>query len=247
MKVYLHNFFHDMDLTPFYRLFSYVFNTPVERGGLDDSEILFESVFGTTTLLSNKTWKYSFLFIGESDRRLPIFITDGVHNPQLKEYSCVLKGKTDEWSNVVNFPLFVLYIYSFKFKFSPYICSRIPPKNVCVIISNAYDDEGRTFFIDQLEKFVHIDYAGAYKNNVPRIEHSHSSPKFIEYLSNYKVIISMENSKNNNYITEKLINAFAANVIPVYWGADNVGDYFNEERFIHVKKFSLLDLSLIHI
>ena len=97
--------------------------------------------------------------------------------------------------------------------------------------------EGRNLFIEELNKKVHIDYAGSYKNNVPQITHSHCSPGFVDFVSNYKVIITMENSKNDNYITEKILHGFAANTIPVYWGADNVDDYFNKDRVINVKSF----------
>jgi hypothetical protein len=53
----------------------------------------------------------------------------------------------------------------------------------------------------------------------------------------------MENSKNNNYITEKILHGFAANVIPVYWGAENIHDYFNKDRFINVKSFNIDDIN----
>lgn len=259
MKIFLNNFFHDVDLSPFYNLFKSVFNTSIEIGTLEDSDILFESVFGNDTALYNKKWLYSFLFIGESDRRLPIFINNGLQNSRLKDYSCILKGKSENdknSTNVVNFPLFVFYYYCFDFiyKFKKHNfdekrfnitnkITNIPKKNVCVIISNGNDSEGRNIFIEELNKKVEIDYAGHYKNNVNRVEDSHCSPGFIDFVSKYKIIITMENSKNDNYITEKILEGFAANTIPVYWGADNVGDYFNKERFINVKSFNMDDMN----
>jgi len=47
----------------------------------------------------------------------------------------------------------------------------------------------------------------------------------------------MENSKNKEYITEKILHGYASKNIPIYWGSDSIGNYFNEERFIHVKGF----------
>ena len=260
MKVYFNNFFHDIDLSPFIQLFQNVFNTNIETGTVNNSDILFESVFGNATMLYSKKWLYSFLFIGESDRRLSIFINNGMQNPIIKDYSCVLKGKSENDNlnkNVINFPLFLLYSYSFDFiyklkkhnyhdnRFNVITKSNtnIPKKNVCVIISNAYDSEGRNVFIEELNKKVEIDYAGNYKNNVKRVEDMACSPGFIEFVSQYKIIITMENSKNNNYITEKILEGFAAKTIPVYWGADNVGDYFNKDRFINVKSFTINDIN----
>lgn len=257
MKIYFNNFFNDFDLSPFFKLFQNVFNENIEIGTMENSDILFESVFGSGTLLYQKKWLYSFLFIGESDARLHIFLENGLKNVRLKDYTCILKGKSendDSSCNVINFPLFVLYSYSFNFTYK-FIkdnydkkrfnietkITKIPKKNICVIISNPIS-EGRNLFIEELNKKVNIDFAGNYKNNVEKVSHFHCSPGFIDFVSNYKVIISMENSKNDNYITEKILHGFAANTIPVYWGAKNVGDYFNEERFIHVKSFDMIDI-----
>jgi hypothetical protein len=245
MKIYLNCFFNDMDLTPFSSLFTKVFGVHCEFGNFLESEILLESVFGNQTALNKKTWKYSFLFIGESDRRLPLSMSNRLTNNIPKDkYSCILKGEVNN-ANVVNFPLFVLYTYSFNFttKFiNPPLRVSVPPKNVCVIMSNIDDSEGRNFFCECLEKYIKIDYAGAYKNNVPRIMEPHCTPKFVEFISQYKFIITMENSKNKHYITEKILHGFSANTIPVYWGSDYVCDYFNEERFINVKSFSECDI-----
>jgi hypothetical protein len=262
MKIYLNKFFNDLDLTPFLKMFSTVFNEDIEFGTIENSDILFESVFGNTSLLYNKKWLYSFLFIGESDRRLALFMNNGLQNERLKDYSCVLKGKSENdnvTTNVVNFPLFILYSYSFifthQFKKDYYdekrfnsiaankIINIIPNKNICVIISNGNDSEGRNYFLDQLDQKVKVDYAGGYKNNVERINDFHCSPGFIDFISKYKIIITMENSKNDNYITEKILQGFAANIIPVYWGANNILDYFNEERFINVKSFDIKDIN----
>jgi len=240
MKVIFNNFFYDQDLSPFLYLFKLVFNEPIEMGTLEDSDILIESIFGNNTFLYKKKWLHSFCFIGESDRRIPIFR----QNIYLNDYSCVLKGEINN-KNIVNFPLFVFYNYCYKFvyeyknKNKP--LTTIPPKDVCVIISNP-DSEGRTFFLDQLEERVKIDYAGSYKNNVKQIQAPHCSKEFIDFVSQYKIIISMENSKNKDYITEKILHGFSANTVPVYWGSDNILTYFNKERFINVESFNRSDI-----
>ena len=248
MKIFLNNFFHDLDLTFFYKLFEKSFGTKIQLSTLEDSDILFESVFGSNTLLYHKKWVYTILFIGESDRRLPLFMN---RMDTLKDYSFILKGEHDH-HNIINMPLFVLYNYAFNFvpDFIRYkdeirfnnLHKTIPPKNVCVIVSSR-DSEGRDLFCEQLEKRIPIDYAGNYKNNVPRLEAYHSSPEFIKFVSQYKFIITMENSKNKTYITEKILHGFSANTIPVYWGSDFIGDYFNEERFIQVKRFERTEIN----
>jgi len=212
-----------------------VFNENIELGTLDDSDILLESMFGRETYLYKKKWRYTFCFIGEADRRVPEIMI----NRMFKDYSCVLKGELSN-HNIVNFPLFVFYLYSYQFVYEfkdKEKCLTIPKKDVCAIITNGNDSEGRNYFLDKLEKRVNVAYAGAYKNNVKKIEAAHCTKEFVDYVSEYKIIFSMENSKNKEYVTEKILHGCASNTVPIYWGSDSVGNYFNEERFIHVKGF----------
>ena len=241
MKIHLHNFFNDMDLSAFYRLFEQVFQEPIELGTAENSDILFVSVFGQRTLLYTKKWRYSFLFIGESDRRLSIFMGNRMHT--IKDYSCVLKGEPDNGKTVC-FPLYLLYVEAFGLSeklLNPKPRTQVPPKDVCVIISNGSDQEGRNEFCERLGKRVAIDYAGKYKNNVPLLTAPYFSQEFVDFVSQYKFVITMENSKNSTYITEKILHGFAANTVPVYWGSDQVGQHFNEARFINVPSFQEMD------
>jgi hypothetical protein len=45
----------------------------------------------------------------------------------------------------------------------------------------------------------------------------------------------MENTWQETYITEKIVNGFLANTIPIYWGTNKVFDYFNKDRFIYIE------------
>lgn len=52
-------------------------------------------------------------------------------------------------------------------------------------------------------------------------------------LIDYYYSISIENSKTDNYFTEKLLDCFAVGTIPIYWGCSNIGDFFNKDGIIH--------------
>lgn len=39
--------------------------------------------------------------------------------------------------------------------------------------------------------------------------------------------LTVENSKNQNYFTEKIIDALITKTIPIYWGCPNIGDFFD--------------------
>lgn len=213
----------------FIKLFNTVFNTTIEIcNDYNHSEILLESIFDSKTFLFDKEWKYSFLYSGES--RL---------NAHYKSYSCVLYGERNH-DNIINVPLFVpnLYCSNLLDKYnSPLQIDHIPSNNVCVIISNDGGKE-RNHFLEKLEEKVNIDYAGNYKNNVPRITHPYNSKEFVDYVSKYKFIISMENSRGDTYITEKILHGFSSGTIPVYWGSNRVTDYFNKDRFINLSNMN---------
>lgn len=44
--------------------------------------------------------------------------------------------------------------------------------------------------------------------------------------------IVVENSRVNDYFTEKIIDCFVTGVVPIYWGTENIGKYFNKNGII---------------
>jgi len=56
----------------------------------------------------------------------------------------------------------------------------------------------------------------------------------IDGLRDYMFSIAIENSSTPNYITEKFTDCIRAGVVPVYFGASNVGDYFPADSFVYL-------------
>lgn len=48
----------------------------------------------------------------------------------------------------------------------------------------------------------------------------------------YQYSIVMENGRYPNWITEKLIDCLLSRTIPIYWGAPNVGEYFDKDGML---------------
>ena len=46
-------------------------------------------------------------------------------------------------------------------------------------------------------------------------------------LRDYMFQIAIENDKEENYFSEKVYDCFATGVVPIYWGAPNIGDFFD--------------------
>lgn len=205
---------------------------------IEECDILLESIFSKETFLHLKEWKYSFLFYGESY----VNMINHCGNERLKDfdkYSCLLCGERNH-KNVVNVSLYIPYIYcnnwvnelKEKHKFLSDIQIQMPYKPpACAIISNS-NGKVRNKFLDTLEQYIHIDYAGGYKTNIQPIHGQYNSPELLNFMAQYKFTITMENSSEDTYITEKIINGFMANTIPIYWGSKRVYDYFNKERFL---------------
>lgn len=82
--------------------------------------------------------------------------------------------------------------------------------------------------------YKRVDSGGRYRNNL-----SNGQPvkDKLEFQKKYKFSLAFENSSYKGYTTEKLIQAFAAGTIPIYWGNPDVAEEFNEQSFINCHAF----------
>ena len=54
-----------------------------------------------------------------------------------------------------------------------------------------------------------------------------------EGLRDYAYSIAIENSVQDSYFTEKLVDCFSTGTVPIYWGTRTIERYFNMEGVIH--------------
>lgn len=66
-----------------------------------------------------------------------------------------------------------------------------------------------------------------------------SLPAKWEGLAPYRYTIVLENQSSANIFTEKIYDAYLAMSYPIYWGAPNLGEYFQESGF---RKINIRDL-----
>lgn len=90
----------------------------------------------------------------------------------------------------------------------------------------------RELFFDKLNNYKKVDSGGKYRNNVG----GPVKDKY-EFQKQYKFSIAFENSSTNGYTTEKIIQAFAAGTIPIYWGNPKIERDFNPKAFINCHNF----------
>ena len=121
-------------------------------------------------------------------------------------------------------------------------------KLVSLISSPKESTVGHKNRIKLAEQFKHnVDlYGGIFGSNqigVQPKEHYHHRSKS-KALQDYMFSITIENFKYDDYFTEKITDCFANGVIPVYYGADNIGKYFDQNGIITLNdRFKFEDLT----
>jgi alpha(1,3/1,4) fucosyltransferase len=100
------------------------------------------------------------------------------------------------------------------------------------VVSNAKAKE-RIAFFHELSKYKQVDSGGRHLNNV-----GGPVANKMDFIKDYKFVISFENSTYPGYTTEKLIEPMLVNSIPVYWGNTELKKDFNTNSFIHVNRYS---------
>ena len=108
-------------------------------------------------------------------------------------------------------------------------------KFCCMVVSNP-NSKKRINFFKKLSKIKKVDSGGAVLNNIGgRVKNK------LDFISEYKFVISFENTSNKGYTTEKLLEAIAMNCIPIFWGHKSVEKDFNPNRFINYDSFKSED------
>ena len=137
----------------------------------------------------------------------------------------------------LRFPLYYLY---------DEICEKMEGKHILPIeetfaqktdfcsmtISNSLRNPIYKKLFAGLSAYKHVDSGGKCENNI-------GGPVKDKFSFDYshKFSIVCENSAYPGYTTEKIVQAFAANCIPIYWGDPTIGEVFNKKAFVNVQDF----------
>lgn len=118
------------------------------------------------------------------------------------------------------------------------------PKFCNFIVSNGNGMPIREEFFHKLSEKCRVDSAGRYLNNMPG---GKAVGNKLEFQKQYKFSLAFENSIMDGYVTEKIVQAWAAGTVPVYYGGNGVELDFNEKAFIDVSKYSSIDECIDYI
>lgn len=101
------------------------------------------------------------------------------------------------------------------------------------VVSNDNGMKERSKIFEMLCQYKKVASGGRYCNNVGGpVKDKH------EFLSNYKFSIAFENCCQTGYTTEKIVEAFAAGNIPIYFGNKLIAEEFNDKAFINCHDYS---------
>ena len=103
-------------------------------------------------------------------------------------------------------------------------------KKFCAAVISNCEAKFRLDFINKLNNYKKVDMGGICYNNMnERIKDK------INFLSEYKFSIAMENSEGDGYVTEKIVDSFRAGTIPIYYGDYLIDEYINPKTYILIK------------
>lgn len=195
------------------------------------ANVLFESVFAQT-LVDIKDWKYKIFFSGEP------YITNE------KKYDLLLFSHETQ-DNIVDIPLYVIFMHDNNLlnrivdRSNREKITKIPEKFCCFIVSNESCTVRNNMFY-YLSQYKKVESSGRFANNTDYVmPHMYWTEDFRDFISNYKFIICFENNKKNTYATEKIVNPYAAQCIPIYWGTTHIHKVFNKESMLFLEDESI--------
>lgn len=111
----------------------------------------------------------------------------------------------------------------------PYFCNYI--------YGNSHAQKERTEIFELLSTYKRVESKGTYLNNDKNNEVISSWEDKIAFQSKCKFSIAFESVSQRGFVTEKLIHAFAAKTVPIYFGDPLIGQQFNEKAFINCRNY----------
>ena len=94
------------------------------------------------------------------------------------------------------------------------------------VVSNDFSAERNAFF-EEFSARCPIDSGGSYRNNI-----GGPVADKLAFQRQYRFSIAYENSRDPGYVTEKIVDAFAAGTVPIYWGDPLIKQEFNPDSFV---------------
>lgn len=110
------------------------------------------------------------------------------------------------------------------------------------VYSNNHPYSPRNHFFNLLNNYKSVKSGGKSHNNVNGPVKSK-----LDFEKMHKFSICFENAEYDGYTSEKLLDGFAANTIPIYYGNPSISEEFNTKSFINLHEFDSFEDAIIRI
>jgi hypothetical protein len=207
----------------------------------DNSNLLISSCFGFSWV--NKKSDKKIFWTGENWYRMDAELPQLNNKSILSIFDMVYSFDYNEKPNHYRLPLYLIdyldYLNngnlvkfdSLRKKDKNSLYKSFKDKKFCTFTQSNGSCEFRNMYFEQLNFIEKVDSFGSLFNNTGEILDRNGK---IEKSKNYKFSLSFENSEYVGYITEKIMDAFRSDIIPIYWGGSGVEKEFNANSFINV-------------
>jgi hypothetical protein len=193
----------------------------------DDPDYVFFSVMG------DSHW-------GVPDRCIKIFHTGENLVPDFNACDYAIGFEwMDYGDRYLRFPLYLFYEEDLlrkmlhKHELGPDWNPSAEKSGFCSFVVSNPDNPERNEAFHALSRYKKVDSGGRFMNNIGGpVEDK------LAFERAHKFSLCYENGSHPGYTTEKLVEAFAARTIPVYWGDPEIGRVFNKGSFIPVMDFT---------
>lgn len=108
-------------------------------------------------------------------------------------------------------------------------CNFVYSNNTCAV-------PYRELFFKTLSGYKRIDSGGAFLNNMGKKVGDKQ-----QFLHEYKFTLAIENSSMPGYVTEKILEPFMAQSLPLYWGSPTVSSDYNPNSFVNLMNYSSME------
>lgn len=219
----------------FYSILSTKYNIEIDNTN-PEFLIFGDENFGTSNLKFSKKDTIKIFYTGENRR------------PENYDchYAITFDHNLSSWH--YRLPLFVIYMWALEnihntnYKYTHLLQNQsinTSKDSFCSFVVSNPNCKERNEFFSKLNKIKTVDSGGRFMKNI-----SYDLPdeiSKINFLACRKFNICFEQSANPGYVTEKILHAFYAQTIPIYWGSTSVSTDFNYKSFINVRDFKNFD------
>ena len=103
-------------------------------------------------------------------------------------------------------------------------------------------------FFKKLCEYKRVESPGSYLNNMPNGEQVNwLNDSKSDFQRKCKFTLCFESTNHYGFVTEKIMDAFYADTIPVYYGSPTVTEIFNKDAFINVADYESFDAAIERI